>query len=165
MAGTNRISRNGGVKKTLFPSALAVIDSTVSFNEGDLLVFDDTNNRLKVPAAEAEGSTFLGIAEVTVVSGKLASPYLGTAVDAANAISDIPGPAFNVVCKLTLKTGDTIAPGDDVFLDPATGTSGVTVSGTKAIGTYQGPAVASAPAGTIVEVLLGCRAKNDVLKF
>ena len=165
MGGTNRISRNGGIKKSLFPSALKVIDATVSFNQGDLLVFDDTNTRLKVPVAEAEGSTFLGIAEVTVVLGKLATPYLGTAVDAANAISDIPGPAYSVIAKLVLKTGITINPGDPIFLDPATGVAGVTNTGTKQIGTYQGAAITTAPAGTIVECLLGCRHPSDTLTF
>lgn len=165
MAGINRIVRLGGEKKSLFPSALKVVTSAVSFEQGDFLVFDDTNNRLKVPAAEAEGSTFLGIAEVTVVSGKLATPYTGTAVDAANAISDIPGPAYNVVVKAVSKTGDAWAPGDAVYLDPATGTAGVTVSGTKAIGTYQGAVIASATAGQQIEVLIGCRHPNDTLKF
>lgn len=163
MPGVNTIVRSVA-PKSLFESARAVITAAVSFNQGDLLVFDDTNNRLKVPAAEAEGSTFLGVARVTIVNGKLASPY-STDVQASQAIQDIPGPVYGVVAKCVLKTGDTIAPGDSVFLDPATGTRGVTVTGTKAIGVYQGKAIAGAAAGTEIEVLIGCRHNNDVLKY
>lgn len=166
MGGVNRITRLGGQKKSLFPSAINVIDSTVSFEQGDLLVFDDTANLLKVPAAEAEGETFLGIAECTVIDGKLATPYQGTAVDDANAISDIPGPAYGVVAKLISKTGDAWNPGDLAYLDPATGTAGVTsAGGTKAIGVYEGPAIATAVAGQTVEIKLGCRHPEDVLQF
>lgn len=164
MSGVNKIVRDLG-KKSIFPDATAVISTSVSFNQGDLLVFNDTTNVLKVPTLEADGLTFLGIAEVTIVSGILASPYSGTAVDAAQAISSIPGPAYNVVAKLVSKTGDAWAPGDLVYLDPATGTRGVTVSGTKAIGVYQGKTIASATAGQEIEVLLGTRFPADALKF
>ena len=164
MAATNRIVREVN-KRSVFPSAQAVISSAVSFNQGDLLVFDDTNNLLKVPSAETEGSTFLGIAEVSITSGKLTSPYTGTAVDASQAISDIPGPAYGVVANLVLKTGDTIAPGDLVYLDPASGTQNVSVTGNKAIGIYQGKAKSSVAAGTTIEVLLGTRHPGDALKL
>lgn len=164
MPGTNRIVRNGGVKKTLYPSAIALLDATVSFEQGDLLVFDATNNLMVKPTLETQGNRFLGIAEVTVVNGKLASPYV-TAVDAAQAISDVPGPAYGVVAKLVLKTGDSINTGDVVFLDPATGAAGVTVTGTKSIGVYQGADITTAAAGTQIEVLLGCREPADVLTF
>lgn len=161
---TNRIVRQIG-KKSLFPSAQKVISAAVSFNQGDLLVFDDTANLLKVPSAETEGSTFLGIAEVTVVLGKLQSPYTGTAVDASQAISDIPGPAYGVVAKLILKTGDSVNPGDPVYLYPTGGAQNVSVTGTKVIGVYQGAALASVAAGTQIECLLGCRHPSDSLVF
>jgi hypothetical protein len=164
MAGKNRITRSVA-PKSVFESAQHVIDATVSFNQGDLLVFDDTNNLLKKPAAEAEGSTFLGIAKVTIVDGKLASPYEGTAVDAAAAISDIPGPEYGSIAKLVLKTGDSINSGDLVYLDPASGTYHVSVAGTKAIGIYQGKDIATAPAGQEIEVLLGARHPADTLRF
>lgn len=163
MAGKNTIVRSVA-PKSIFESAKSVITTAVSFAQGDLLVFDDTNNRLKVPAAEAEGSTFLGVARVTIVSGKLESPY-NTDVVGSQGIQDIPGPVYGVVAKCVIKTGDTIAPGDLVYLDPATGTRGVTVTGTKAIGIYQGPAVAGAAAGTEVEILIGARHPQDALKF
>jgi hypothetical protein len=163
MAGKNRIVRSVS-EKSIFPSAKEVVDATVSFAQGDLLVFDDTANLLKKPAAEAEGSTFLGIAIETVVDGKLASPYV-TDVDAAQAVSELPGPSYGVIAKLVLKTGDALNPGDSVYLYPAGGTYHVQAAGTKAIGVYAGPAIASAAAGQEIEVLLGCRHPGDVLKF
>jgi len=150
--------------KSLFESAKSVITSSTTIKQGALVVFDDTNNVLKNPAAEAEGSTFLGVMVVSIVNGKLASPY-NTDVVASQSIQDIPGPKYGVIAKLTLKTGDSLNPGDDVFLDPATGVDGVTATGTKSIGLYQGPAISAAAAGTQVLVLVGCRAKNDSLKF
>lgn len=163
MAGKNRIVRSVS-EKTIFPSAKSVVSSAVSFAQGDLLVFDDTANLLKLPAAEAEGATFVGIAIETIVDGKLASPYV-TDVDAAQAASEIPGPSYGVVAKLVLKTGDALNPGDLVYLDPASGTYHVQAAGTKAIGIYAGPAIASAAAGQQIEVLLGCRHPGDVLKL
>lgn len=152
------------MKKSLFPDAKSVVTSAVSFNQGDLLVFDDTNNRLKVPSAETEAATFLGIAEVTVVSGKLKSPYT-TDVDASQGVTDVPGPVYNVEAKLIAKTGDAFNPGDAVYLDPASGAQNVSSAGTKQIGVYQGPVIASAVAGQEILVLLGCRHPGDSLKF
>jgi len=148
-------------RKSLFPDGTSVITSAVSFNQGDLLVFDDTNNRLKVPAAEAEGSTFVGIAIVTVVSGKLKSPYV-TDVDASAGASGLPGPVYAVVAKLIAKTADAFNPGDPVYLYPAGGAQYVSSTGTKQIGVYQGDVVASATAGQEILVKLGCRHPGDV---
>jgi hypothetical protein len=158
----NRITREIA-KNSLFASALKVISSAVSFNQGDLLVFDDTANLLKVPTLETEGNTFLGIAPVTVVSGKLKYPYV-TDVDASAAIADVPGPVYGVVAKLILKTGDTFNPGDAVFLDPASGAQNVQAAGTKQIGVYMGGTV-TATAGQQGECLLGCRHPQDTLKL
>lgn len=164
MSGKNTIVRSVS-PKSIFESAISVISSSFSCLQGDLLVFDATNNVLKVPSAETEGNTFLGVARVTLINGRVASPYQGTAVDAAVAISDVPGPVYGVVAKCVAKTGIALAPGDEVFLDPATGTRGVAVTGTKAIGIYQGPVVASAVAGQEIEVLIGARFPQDALKF
>lgn len=163
MAGSNRIVRTVE-KKTIFPSALKLVDSTSDWNQGDLLVFNDTTNKIVKPSAEAEGSTFLGIAEQTVTDGKIAVPYT-TDVDASRAVSEIPGPAFGVVAKLVLKTADAINPGDLVYLDPASGAYHVSSAGTKAIGVYGGAAIASAAAGQEIEVLLGCRHPGDTLRL
>jgi hypothetical protein len=163
MAGANRVTRSVS-PKTIFPSARDVVNSSLSYNQGDLLVFDDTNNLIKKPAAESEGSTFLGLAPHTLVLGKLVRPY-STDVDASQAASEIPGPEYGVIAKLVLKTGAALNPGDSVYLDPANGTYHVQEAGTKAIGIYAGPAISSAVAGQLIEVLLGCRHPGDVLKF
>ena len=162
MAGVNNIVRSEA-RKSIFPSAVDIINSTVSFNQGDLLYFDDATNLMKKPTAEANGATFLGVATETIVSGKLVKPY-STDVDASAAISDVPGAVYGVVAKLVLKTGDAINPGDLVYLDPATGSRGVAVAGTKAIGIYQGKAL-TAVAGQEIEVMVGARMGGDVLKF
>jgi hypothetical protein len=93
------------------------VDSTISFNEGDLLYFDDTNNLVKpTTGGGTDGATFLGISRVTVVSGKLKSPYSGTAVDASEKAGRIPGPVCGVVAKMIGTTGDVMAYGDPVYV-------------------------------------------------
>lgn len=116
------------------------LDATISFEQGDLLYFDDTANLVKkTTGANTDGATALGISRVTVVSGKLASPYQGTAVDASEKSGRIPGPVFGVVAKMVLTTGDAMAPGDPVYVS-AVGPQQVqkTANGT-AIGYYIGP--------------------------
>lgn len=163
MSGTNRIVRTVA-KNTVFPSILKLVDSTSDWDQGDLLIFDDTTNKVRRPTLETEGNTFLGIAEQSVTDGKLAVPY-STDVDASRAISDIPGPAYGVVAKLVLKTGDALNPGDLVYLDPVSGTHHVQAAGTKAIGEYAGAAISSATAGQEIEVKLGARHPGDTLRF
>ena len=162
MSGKNRITRSVALK-TIFPSAKNIVTG-VSYAQGDLLVFDDTANKLKLPAAESEGSTFVGIAGHTLVSGVLAQPY-STDVSASAAVSEIPGPDYGVVAKLVLKTGDAANPGDLIYLNPTAGTHHVSSAGTKAIGIYAGGVIASASANQEIEVLLGCRHPGDTLKF
>lgn len=150
--------------KSVFESAKAVIDSTITIDQGQHCYFDDTNNLIKPVAAEANCATYLGISREKIVNGKIASPY-NTDVVGSQGISDVAGPQYGGVFKCTLKTADSIAPGDLVYADPATGIDGVTVTGTKAIGIYQGPSIAAAAAGTKVEVLIGARFPADVLQF
>lgn len=165
MSAKNTIVREVG-RKSLFESAINVISSAVSINQGDLVVFDDTNNILKLPSAETEGSTFLGVMTVSIASGKLIGPYTGISDSVStSAINDVPGPAYGVIAKAVAKTGIALAPGDSIYLDPATGTRGVTNTGTKAIGIYQGPVIASSVAGQEIEVLFGCRHNGDSLKY
>lgn len=152
--------------KSVFDDASAVTSTTADFEQGDLLIFNDTTNVIEKPTLETQGNTFLGIAQQTVIDGKVKSPYIGTAVDASQAIAPIAGPVYGVVAKLVAKTGITLAPGDLIYLDPATGARGVTnAGGTKAIGIYQGAAVASTVAGQEIECLIGCRFGGDTLKF
>jgi len=159
---TNRITRSNGEERSVFPDALNVIDSSVTFNQGDLLCL--LSNKLAKASLEADYASFLGIAPVTVVSGKLQSPYQGTAVDAAQAITAIPGPKYSVEAKMISKTGDAWAPGGAVYGDPADGPEYVSSAGTKQIGVYQGATIASAAAGQTVEVLLGHRYPGDALQ-
>lgn len=163
MAAVNNIVTEVA-KKSIFNSAKALITSAVSFAQGDLLILDTTNHILAAPSAETDGAVFLGVATETVVSGLLKRPYT-TDVDASAAITDVPGPVFGVIAKLVSKTADAWVPGNLVYLDPATGTRGVSSTGTKAIGVYQGKAITSATAGQEIEVLVGARFGGDVLKF
>ena len=158
----NTIVREIG-RKSIFESAFNVTDSAVSYNQGDLLVFNATTHKIVKPSAESEGSTFLGTAVVTVVNGKLKSPY-STSNDAAIQPSDIPGPAYGVSALVKLKNGDALASGEPVYLYPAGGEQHVQVAGTKAIGVYQGKNVTGGT-DTNIEVLLGARYYGDVLKF
>jgi hypothetical protein len=154
MAGVNKIVRSVA-PKSLFESAQALVDSTISWNQGDLIYLDTTNHLLKVVTAETQSANFMGVARVTIVSGKIASPY-NTDVVASQSIADVPGPQVGVVAKLVLKTGDSLAPGQQVGLYPAAGTRGVSSTiTTNAVGVYQGPTIASATAGQEIEVYLG----------
>lgn len=152
--------------KSIFESAKAVITSAVSFNQGDLIAFDDTNNRLKAVAATADAAAILGVARQTIVSGKVVSPYSGTAVDAAQAIEDIAGPVYGVVASLKLKSGDTFAPGDKVYV---TVTDAQTVTVTDPgdgnhVGIYQGAQV-TAGASSKGDILVGARFGMASLSF
>ena len=162
MAGVNRIVRSVS-PNTLFASAYNLVDSTSDWNQGDLLIFDDTTNKIRKPTTEAEGATFLGIAIQTVIDGKLILPYV-TDVDASDSVSQLPGPQFGVEASLVLKTGDALNPGDLVYLNPSTGAYHVQAVGTKAIGQYDGKAIASATAGQFIVVRIFCRHPGDTIK-
>lgn len=160
---TNRVTRTIS-EKSVFMDATQVIPSSLSYNQGDLLAFDSSSHIVKLMSAESDASTFLGVAVNTVVSGKLKSPYTGTAVDAVSGDNCIQGPVFGDIVKLQLKNGDSLNPGDYVYADPSTGNANVQATGTKPIGVYQG---ATVTAGTLtyIELYLGARFPNDVLKF
>lgn len=163
MAGKNTITREVR-PASIFESAVNVISSAVSFDQGDLLIL--SSNLLAKPAAESDGSTFLGVARVSITSGVVVSPYRND-VSASQAVADIPGPWYGVVAKCQLKASASLSPGGLVYLDPATGTRGVAASGTKAIGVYQGPSVTGGPSTNLteVEVLIGHRYPGDTLAF
>jgi hypothetical protein len=163
MAGKNTIVRSIS-PKSVFEDAINVTSTTADFDQGDVMIFDDTNNVIRKPTTEAECATLLGIARVSVIDGKMIGPYQGL-TDAVPAIANLPGPVAGVIARMVAKTGDALAPGDLLYFDPATSTRGVTVSGTKAIGVYQGPTIASAAAGQEVEVFIGHRFPADSLKF
>jgi len=137
--------------KTVFPEASALVDATISYNQGDLLFLD--SGLIKPVVADASGATILGIAPQTIVDGKPKAVYSGTDVDAAQAIEALSGPVYGVVVKLKLKTGDSFSAGDLVY---ATNVDAQTVSsaGTNAIGVFQDATVTGA-AGVEGRVLLG----------
>lgn len=161
----NRIVR-GGNGKSFFESAMDAVDSTVSFNQGDLLVFDAATKLLKVPSAESEAETFLGVAPVTVVDGKLKSPYV-TDVSASEGVSDFAGPRYGdgLVCGHILQTGSSLSEGDLVYLAPALGAQYLAATGTKPVGTYVGPTISGSVAGQEIDWVVGARFPGDSLRF
>lgn len=145
---------------SVFESALNVIDSTVTFNQGDLLYFN--SGLITRLTAESQGNLFVGIARVSITSGKLNTPYSTPTL--TPAIQDIPGPQFGVVAQLQLANSQSFTPGLVVYADPLRGNSNVATTGTKVIGVYQGPSV-TAGAASYGPVYLGCRYPEDTLKF
>jgi hypothetical protein len=165
MSGANKVVRTVS-PKSMFESAKSVISITTTYDQGDHLIWDDTNKVIARPAAETDGATYLGVARSSITLGKQNGPYAGlTDVDAAQAIVDEGGPVYGNINKFVLKTGESLSPGGYVYLDPATGTRGVAASGTKAVGVYQGKTITTSTAGLEIEVLTGARFPNDVLKF
>lgn len=130
----NRIVRQVA-PKSMFESAKALIDSTISWNQGDLLYLDTTNHLLKALDSDAHAATVVGIARQTVVSGKLKPVYQGTDVDASVAIEDVAGPQVGVIAKLKLKAGDAFVAGGAVYY--STDAQTVSSSGTNLVGYFQ----------------------------
>lgn len=145
--------------KSLFPEASIVVDSTVSYNQGDLLCLD--SGLLKPVTGDADGATFLGVAPQTVVSGKPKAVYSGTAVDAAQAIEALSGPVYGVVAKMKLAVGDAFTPGALVYCS-STDAQTVTVTGTNPIGLYQGQSI-TAVAGSEGPVLLAAVSTSNLV--
>lgn len=148
--------------RSIFEDATEVVGS-LTCNQGDFLVF--TGGVLAKPALESEGNVMLGIAQQTLVSGKPASPYQGTAVDAAQSGPAQPGPVCGVIARCVPKTGDAFTKGCAVYLYPTVHARGVSSSGTKKIGVYQGATIASALSGNEIECLIGSRYPDDSLSF
>lgn len=162
--GKNTIVRTVNPKQ-VFAEVAKFVDSTISYNQGDLLIWDATNKLIKIAAAEGDGATMLGVALQTIIAGQLQSPIQGTDVDASQSVGSIAGPQSGVVAKCTLKASDSLVAGQLVYLNPAEGARCVQSSGTKAIGVYQGVAVTGGPSATAteVEVLIGSRYPSDTL--
>lgn len=140
--------------------------SSQSFNEGDLIVFDDATNTVVVTTgAAAEADFLLGVSPVTVVSGKLKSPYTGTAVDASEKAGGVPGPRAGVTAKMKLKSGATFNPGDAVYLDAAGEAQTVQAAANgSSIGIYIGKTV-TAGATSEGDVKLGARFRIGALQL
>lgn len=158
----NRIVREVN-PDSIFPDASKYVDVASAWNQGDLLIFDDTTNLIRPLALEAEGETILGVAICTVVAGKLKLPYV-TDVDASQASGGIPGPRSGVIAKMVLKTGEAFSKGDLVYGDPSDPAVVSSTAGTKAIGCFVGQLdIGAATAGQEGEILLGHRFPGDTL--
>lgn len=153
----NNIVRGGSQSKSMFESALPVLDSSVSYNQGDLIAFDTSGKVLKAVAGSGDSANFLGVAVNTVVNGLPKQAYLGTAVDASVGASDMAGPQYSVVASLYLTSGDAFTSGAPVYLTTDAQTVTVTQPGSEsAIGIFVGSAVTPAASGTKGDVRIGC---------
>lgn len=149
-----------GPGKSLFENG-KVAAGTSTWNQGDIMCFDTSTHVIRAVAATGDAVTLIGVADNSVVSGKLLGPYTGlTATNAAEVGPGFAGPKYGVVANPILNTGDAFAIGAKVYLIDAL--SCQTVSSTDPgdhnyIGIYQGPAVTSAAAGQKGPVLIGAR--------
>jgi hypothetical protein len=130
----NRIVRQVA-PKSMFESAKALIDSTISWNQGDLCYLDTTNHLIKALDSDAHAAEVIGIARQTLVSGRPKPVYTGTDVDAATAIEDIAGPQVGVIARLKLKAGDAFVAGGEVYYGGDAQT--VSSTGTNLVGYFQ----------------------------
>lgn len=142
--------------KSKFESALPVLSTAVTYNQGDLIAFD-TTNKVLIPAATGNMANLLGVARQTVVAGVVKSPYIGTAVDASTGFSDVAGPVYGVVAFFKTTVGDSFTPGCAVYMGADVQTVTVTDPGSNdSVGIYQGRAFTGA-AGVTADVLVGSR--------
>ncbi len=153
----NRVFRSDA-RKSFFEQAKYAVDSTISWNQGDLMYLDTSAHLIKVVAATGNAATFLGVADNTVISGKLVGPYTGlTAVTAAEAISSLVGPSFGVEAKMKLLASDAFVTGGKVYL---CNSDSQTVSSTDPgdqnfIGFFQDAAITAAAGDEGVILLCG----------
>lgn len=148
-----------GPGKSVFEDGKAATTSSSTWLQGDLICLDTSGHYLRRVAATGDYSTFVGIADNSVTSGKLAGPYDGlTAVDAVTSGPGFCGPKYGVVASLKLKTSDAFNIGDKVYLCNGSDTQTVTSTdpgSSDYIGIFQGPAnVASAAAGQRGHILV-----------
>ena len=164
----NNVIRGGAQGRSVFPSALPVLSSSVSYNQGDLLCFD-TSNHVLITAVTGNSANLLGVAINTVVNGVPKSPYQGTAVDASEGASDMGGPLFNVVATFFLDTGAGAYPGQLMYISnvgPQNVTS-VSAGGMLPMGIYSGSqgTIVSAASGSRIDVLVGETYTQAALNF
>lgn len=161
---SDRIVR-GGPGKSLFDDC-SNVTAGVTWNQGDLIAFDTSAHKLKVVTAQTDAANIVGIADNTIVSGKLAGPYDGLAGNNTASIGPLfSGPKYGVVASLKLLSGDAFTTGCPVYLTTASDAQTVTVTAPSTndpIGIYQGPAV-TASSGSVGPVLIGCRYPNAAI--
>lgn len=142
--------------KSLFESAYPVLSSASNWNQGDILAYDATNKILNAVTGTGSSANLCGVAVQSIVSGKVPSPYQGTAVDASQAISDVEGPQYGIVCFFKLTSGDAFFPGVKVYIGADAQTVTVTAGG-NSIGIFQGTAITPSGTGFVGDVLTGAR--------
>lgn len=160
---TNNIVRSVS-PKSLFESAYPVLSSSSNWNQGDMLAFDATNKILNAVTGTGSAANLCGVAVQTIVNGKVPSPYQGTAVDASQAISDVEGPQYGVVCAFYLTSGNAFTPGVKVYIGADAQTVSTTATGSS-VGIYQGAAVTPSGSGTVGDVLIGARYSLTDINF
>ncbi len=166
--GSNKLRRQLATR-SLIPDATPVVDSTVSYNQGELLYLDTGTGLLtNTPASGETGANFVGISPVDVVSGKLRPPYIGTECDAAVAGGGIAGPEYGSVWALIPKSGDAFTPMCPVYpvIDDASNRKVTVTSGSlKAIGIYQGAGFTAGASSPDIECLIGAVYPNAAPTF
>jgi hypothetical protein len=163
-SSVNNLIREVNPGRSLFASLIPVLSTSCTWNQGDLLTYDQTNNIVNAVTGSGSGANIVGVAVNAITKGVMPSPYQGTAVDASQAIEDAAGPLYGNVFSFLINTGDSFKPGDQAYLtgDPQTLTSAATGS---SVGIYQGAAVTSAPSGTYGDFLIGSRYRQAGLTF
>lgn len=150
--------------RSLFESALPVLSTSSNWNQGDLIAFDSTNKILNAITGSGSAANLVGVANQTIQSGLVPSPYQGTQVDASQGFSDVQGPSFGNVYSMVLKSGDAFTPGAPVYGTTDPQTVSVTSAGSK-VGIFQGRAVTPAVTGTVGDVLIGANYQMAGLTF
>ncbi len=159
---SNKVARRVA-RNTIIADIAAFVGASSTWNQGDLLILDTTNNIVAKAAVQSDGQNFLGISPVTIVNGKLPSIY-STDTDSALGIGSIPGPEFGDEYFVTLKAGDAVVPGSKLYLAPLSNAQTVSVTGNKQVGTYIGPAMTAATGGSTIVAKLYAAAPDATLK-
>jgi hypothetical protein len=151
----NNLVREVAAGRSVFASLKPVLSTSCTWNQGDLIAYDNTNKILNAVTGTGSSGLVVGVAVNTIVDGVMPSPYQGTAVDASQAIEDAAGPLYGCVFNMNMVSGDSWQPGQKAYLtaDPQTLTSAVTGG---AVGIYQGQPVTSAVTDQSGDFLIGC---------
>lgn len=157
----NRIVRQGP-GKSLFEDCSQVV-GTASWNQGDLICIDSSTHLLRAVSGQTDAVSICGIADNTIVSGKLSGPYDGLAGNnAAAGGPQFAGPKYGVVASMKLLSGDAFVHGQPVYLTTAGDAQTVTITAPSTndpIGIYQGPSL-TAGSASVGPVLIGSRYPN-----
>ncbi len=168
-SGKNTIVKEVRIGQVV-PDMTNFMSATLStFKQGDLLILDTTSSCIRAATAESEMTGLLGVATIDVTLGVPPAVY-STDVDASVGVPALNGPIFGMTAKMLVVGSVALAPGQSMYATPASGARYVqplnaAATGTKIIGTYQGPTISSTVAGSEVEVLIGSRYPGDTLKF